>query len=280
MNMMLRSLLHRRSLVYVLLGCAAVLTISPFVLVLFTSLKTMDDIHQRGPMALPEVYHWENFKDIWQVGNFIGYFENSVIVTVVVVLFVVLLSLLAAYAFAYLRFVGKGLLFLVILLGLMVPLDLIIIPLFHNLKSIGLLNTRWAIILPQIALSIPFSVFLLRGFMRDIPAALLESARIDGSTELKNLMYIIIPMLYPPLVSVIVFNSLGTWNNFMLPTILIQQDQLRTLPVGLNYFQTKYTMDYTKIATAAVISAIPTLVVYMIFQRKITTGMMMGALKE
>jgi ABC-type glycerol-3-phosphate transport system permease component len=116
--------------------------------------------------------------------------------------------------------------------------------------------------------------------MKDIPAALLESARIDGSNELQNLLYIIIPMLYPPLVSVIVFNALGTWNNFMLPTILVQQDHLRTLPVGLNYFQTKYTMDYSKIATAAVISALPTIAVYVLFQRNITTGMMVGALKE
>jgi raffinose/stachyose/melibiose transport system permease protein len=152
--------------------------------------------------------------------------------------------------------------------------------LFNNLKSIGLLNTLWALILPQIAMGIPFSIFLLRGFMKDIPHALLESARIDGSTEMQNLYHIIVPMLYPPIVSLIVFTAIGTWNNFMLPTILIQNDLLRTLPVGLNYFQTRFTMDYPMIATAAVISAFPTAVVYVIFQRNILSGVMVGALKE
>jgi raffinose/stachyose/melibiose transport system permease protein len=277
---MIRAPFLGRGLVYFFLSAIALLTVCPFLLVLVTSLKTMDDIHKRGPMAFPETLHWHNYVDIWKVGNFLLYFQNSVVVTVVVVASVVVLALIASYPFAYMKFRGKGFLFLIILLGLMVPLDLIIIPLFHNLKSIGLLNTLWAIILPQIALSLPFSIFLLRGFMKDIPAALLESARIDGSNELQNLLYIIIPMLYPPLVSVIVFNALGTWNNFMLPTILVQQDHLRTLPVGLNYFQTKYTMDYSKIATAAVISALPTIAVYVLFQRNITTGMMVGALKE
>ncbi|MFD0695917.1 carbohydrate ABC transporter permease [Paenibacillus sp. GCM10027628] len=270
----------RRAIIYAIMACAAVLTISPFFLILSTSLKTKSEINVNGPLALPEMLHWENYSRIWQVGNFIGYFKNSVIVTVVVVVFVVILSLLGAYPFAHMKFKGKGILFLIILWGLTVPMDLLIIPLFNNLKSIGLLNTLWALILPQIALNIPFSIFLLRGFMRDIPHALLESARMDGSSEMQNLYLIMMPMLYPPIVSLIVFTAIGTWNNFMLPTILVQNDLLRTLPVGLNYFQTKFTMDYTMIATAAVISALPTAIVYMIFQRNIISGVMVGALKE
>ncbi|MFE5321828.1 carbohydrate ABC transporter permease [Paenibacillus sp. NPDC056579] len=258
----------------------ALLTITPFFLIISTSLKTTDEININGPLALPQILQWENYSRIWDVGNFVTYFQNSVIVTIVVVLFVVLLSLLGAYPFAYMKFKGKGLLFLMILWGLTVPLDLIIIPLFTNLKSIGLLNTLWALILPQIAMNIPFSIFLLRGFMKDIPVALLESARIDGSNEAQNLFHIIVPMLYPPVVSLIVFTAMGTWNNFMLPTILIQNDMLRTLPVGLNYFQTKFTLDYPMIATAAVISALPTAIIYVIFQRNIMSGAMVGALKE
>lgn len=270
----------RRAIIYVIMACAAVLTISPFFLILSTSLKTKSEINVNGPLALPEMLHWENYSRIWQVGNFIGYFKNSVIVTVIVVIFVVIFSLLGAYPFAHMKFKGKGILFLIILWGLTVPMDLLIIPLFNNLKSVGLLNTLWALILPQIALNIPFSIFLLRGFMRDIPHALLESARIDGSSEMQNLYLIMMPILYPPIVSLIVFTAIGAWNNFMLPTILVQNDLLRTLPVGLNYFQTKFTMDYTMIATAAVISALPTAIVYMIFQRNIISGVMVGALKE
>ncbi|MFB5676188.1 carbohydrate ABC transporter permease [Paenibacillus terreus] len=277
---MTRSLLIRRLLVYIIMICTVLLTFSPFLLVISTSLKTMNEINIHGPLALPQIFHWDNYSRIWEVGNFVTYYKNSVMVTVVVVTFVVLLSLLGAYPLAYMKFKGKGIFFLVVLWGLTVPLDLIIIPLFNNLKSMGLLNTIWSLILPQIAMNIPFSIFLLRGFMKDIPYALLESARIDGSTEVKNLYYIIMPMLYPPMVSLIVFTAIGTWNNFMLPTILIQNDQLRTLPVGLNYFQTKFTMDYPMIATAAVVSALPAAIAYIVFQRNIISGVMVGALKE
>lgn len=270
----------RRALVYFIMTATALLTLAPFALVILTSLKTTNEINMYGPLVFPKIFHWDNYSRIWEVGNFLVYFKNSVLVTIAVVVSVVLLSLLGAYPLAYMKFRGKGLFFLVVLWGLTVPLDLIIIPLFNNLKSVGLLNTIWSLILPQIAMNIPFSIFLLRGFMKDIPFALLESARIDGSTEAKNLFYIIMPMLYAPMVSLIVFTAIGTWNNFMLPTILIQNDQLRTLPVGLNYFQTKFTINYPMIATAAVISAFPAALTYIVFQRKILSGVMVGALKE
>ncbi|WP_158602354.1 carbohydrate ABC transporter permease [Cohnella endophytica] len=277
---MTRSSLIRRILVYAVMTCTALLTIAPFLLIISTSLKTTDEINIYGPLSLPHVVHWDNYSRIWEVGKFLTYYKNSVIVTAVVVLFVIVFSLLGAYPFAYMKFRAKGIFFLIVLWGLTIPLDLIIIPLFNNLKSMGLLNTIWSLILPQIAMSIPFAIFLLRGFMKDIPNALLESARMDGSTEMKNLYYIIMPMLYAPLVSLIVFTAIGTWNNFMLPTILIQNDHLRTLPVGLNYFQTKFTMNYPMIATAAIVSALPAAITYIVFQRNILSGAMVGALKE
>jgi raffinose/stachyose/melibiose transport system permease protein len=270
----------KRLSVYGLLLITAIATMAPFLLILTTSLRKSADIINDGPLAFPKVFHWENYVEIWRVGNFAVYFRNSLIVTAVVTIGVVLVSVLAAYAFVYMRFVGKEFLFLLIILGLMIPMELIIIPLFHNLKSIGLLNTLWAIILPQIAMGMPFSVFLLRGFMKDIPASLLESARIDGSNEWKNLVYIIIPLVSPAVVAVTIFAVLGAWNNYMLPTILIRDDMLRTIPVGLDYFRTKFTMDFSMTSTSAIISALPTIIVYILFQRKIQSGLTMGALKE
>jgi raffinose/stachyose/melibiose transport system permease protein len=270
----------KRISVYGLLVITALLTIGPFLLILNTSLRKSSDIVTDGPLALPNVIHWENYVNIWHVGNFAGYFRNSLIVAVLVTVCLVLVSILASYALVFIRFIGKEFLFLLIILGLMIPLELIIIPLFHNLKSIGLLNTLWAIILPQIALGVPFSVFLLRGFMKDIPASLLESARIDGSNEWKNMIHIIIPLIAPAIVAITIFAVLGAWNNYMLPTILIRDDSLRTIPVGLDYFRSKFTMDFSMVSTSAIISAVPSIVVYMIFQRKIVSGLTMGALKE
>jgi raffinose/stachyose/melibiose transport system permease protein len=270
----------KRLPIYLILILVSIWTLGPFLLVLNTSLRQTKQIIKEGPLVLVKSVHLENYSTIWKVGHFTTYFRNSIVVTLIVALVVVIISILAAYAFAYLKFLGKEFLFLLIIFGLMIPMELIIIPLFHNLKAIGLLNTLWAIILPLIALNMPFSVFLLRGFMREIPQSLLESARIDGSTEWKNVTHIIIPLLAPALVAVTIFVVLGAWNNFMLPTILIRDDALRTLPVGLNYFRSKYTMDYGMVATSAMISAMPAIVVYIIFQRKIVSGLTMGALKE
>jgi raffinose/stachyose/melibiose transport system permease protein len=265
---------------YAFLALVALFTAAPFALVLNTSLRTTKSVIRDGPLMLPTVINWGNYLNIWKVGHFAVYFKNSVIVTAIVVLVSIIISIIAAYSFAYLDFFGKEILFLLIILGLIIPVELIIIPLFFNLKSIGLLNTRWAIILPQIGLSVPFTVFLFRGFMKDISKSLLESARIDGSTEFKNLAYIILPLMMPVVVAATIFGVLGTWNNFILPTILIHNEALLTLPVGLNYFRTKFTMDYSMVATSAIISAAPTILTYLLFQQKIISGLTMGAVKE
>jgi raffinose/stachyose/melibiose transport system permease protein len=274
------TVITKRISVYGLLLIAALLTIAPFLLILNTSLRESADIIADGPLALPRMLHWENYFEIWKVGNFPIYFRNSMIVTAAIAFTIVLISLLASYAFSYMKFWGKELLFLFIILGLIIPVELIIIPLFHDLKAMGLLNSLWALILPQIALGMPFSVFLLRGFMKDIPASLLESARIDGSTEWKNMVYIIIPLVMPAVVAVTIFAVMGAWNNYIFPTIFIHDDALRTMPVGLDYFRSKFTMDFSMVSTSAMISALPTILVYVLFQRRIESGLTLGALKE
>ena len=270
----------RHIVIYAILSLISVLSISPFFLMIITSFKNMGDLTSGGPLALPVIWRWDNYIRIWGVGNFTLYFRNSILVSGACVLCVVLFSLLGAYAFAYLDFKGKGFLFTLILLGLMIPTELIIIPLFFNLKAIKLNNTFWALIFPLAALILPFAIVLLRGFMRDIPSALRESAQLDGCTEIQSLIHIIAPMVKPAIISVVIFTSIWSWNNFMLPTILIQSDDFRTLPLGLNYFTGKYTSNYTMISTAANISAFPTILVFMILQRKFIEGMMIGALKE
>ena len=269
----------KHPLAYVVLVIFSIFTLIPFFLVIITSLKNMNDIIVNGPLSMPRIIRWENYIKIWKIGNMVPYLKNSIIVTIICILCILLLSLLASYAFAYLKFKGKGFFLTLILLGLMIPTELIIIPLFYNMKALGLLNSLWSIILPQIGMIIPFAIVVLRGFMRDLPVALLESARMDGSTEFKNLIYIIIPIVRPAMVSVIVFASIWTWNEFMLPTILIQDDAKRTLPVGLNYFRGKYSMDFSMTATAANISALPTILVFLVFQRKFFAGITAGALK-
>lgn len=255
-------------------------TLVPFVWIFLTSLRTTKDLIKNGPFVIPDAYHWENYAKAWKAGHFALYYRNSILVAVFTVIGVLLLSLLGAYAFAALKFKGQSFWFTLVLLGLLIPLEPIIIPLFHNLKALKLLNTYAAVILPQIALGIPFGIFLLRGFIKDIPKALFESARMDGSTELKNLVYIVTPLIRPALVSLLIFTVMSSWNSFMLPTIMIQSDNLRTVPIGLNAFRGRYTIDVALTAAGANIIAAPVIVVYLIFQRNMIRGMMMGALKE
>lgn len=265
---------------YFLLILFSLVTLVPFLWIFLTSLKVTKDLVTKGPLSMPAILHWENYLKAWKVGHFAVYYKNSIIVAVFTVVGVLLFSLMASYALAYLKFKGKSFWFTMVLLGLLIPGELIIIPLFFDLKSMKLLNTYGALIFPQIALNVPFSIFLLRGFMKDIPYSLLESARMDGSTEFENLFYIVTPLVKPALISLLIFTVIGSWNSFMLPTILIQNDKLRTVPLGLNFFKGKFSMDICLTAAGSNIVAAPIIIVYLIFQRNIIRGMMVGALKE
>ncbi len=265
---------------YLLLLFFSLATLVPFVWIILTSLKTTKELIQKGPFTMPEVLHWENYAKAWEAGRFALYYKNSIIIALFTVVGVLILSLLGAYAFACLEFKGRSFWFTLVLLGLLIPLEPIIIPLFHNLKAMKLINTHSAIILPQIALNVSFGIFLLRGFIRVIPNALLESARIDGSNELKNLIYIVTPLVKPALISLMIFTVMSSWNSFMLPTIMIQNDELRTVPLGLNAFRGKFTRDIPLTSAGANIIAAPIIIIYLVLQRNMIQGMMMGALKE
>jgi raffinose/stachyose/melibiose transport system permease protein len=251
------------------------LLLFPFVIVVFTALKTSGDVIHH-PLGLP-TWHWGNFVDAWRQGHFGRYFVNSILVAVPTVLGVLTLSLLAAYAFATTSFRGKSLLFGLFIAGLTVPLDILIIPLFFDMLSFGLLDTLPSLILPQVAIGLPFGILLLRSFIQDLPSELFEASRLDGCTRFRTLLHIVYPLTRPAMTSLLVFNFMWTWNQFLLPTVLIQTDDKRTLPVGLNYFQGRYITDVPLLMAGATISFIPILVVYVVFQRQFIRGLTVGS---
>lgn len=255
-------------------------SLTPVIWVGMTSLKTDPELLKNGTLALPNSFYLGNYPEAWRAANFSQYFANSIIITVLTVVIIALLSLMLAYSLCYLSFPGKAVVNYLILFGLMIPFELIMIPLFHNMKSMGLINTRWAIILPQVALWLPFSVFLLLSFMRDLPASLVDSARIDGAKEFRIMWSIVVPLLKPALISVSIFNLISSWNNYMLPTIMITSDKYKTITLGLDAFKTKFSMNVTLTCTAAVIIALPVIIFYLFFQRKLISGLTVGAVKE
>ena len=266
-------------LTFLIAASFAVVVIFPLYLVVISSLKPQGRLIL-DPLSLPEVWHWENFSIAWEKGHFSQYFVNSIIVTVPSVLIILAFSLLAAFAFARKTFPGKNFVFIIFLLGLAIPGDILIVPLFYNLKDMGLLNTPWALILPSAAFGLSFGILLLRGFIATLPSEILEAALIDGCSEWQLLTKIVIHLCRPALLSLLVFNFMWTWNQFLFPIVLIQKDAMRTLPVGLNYFQGKYVTNVPLLMAGATIVFLPVILLYILFQRDFIKGITTGALKS
>ncbi len=267
-----------RSMVYTAIaGLLSLIVLFPLFWVIATSLKDRGQII-RNPLGLPEVYYWSNYADAWLEGHFGAYFINSIMVVIPTALGVVALALLAAYAFAMFRFRGTNLLFTFFLVGLTVPLGILVIPIFYQMVSLKLVNNLWALILPQTAVGLPFAILLLRGFIRELPEEILDAGRIDGCSSWGLLRFIVAPLSRPALLSVMIFNIVWVWNQFLLPVVLIQKASARTLPQGLSIFLGRYGADFGLLMAGATISFIPVVIVYVIFQRQFVKGIAAGAL--
>jgi raffinose/stachyose/melibiose transport system permease protein len=251
----------------------------PFAWMLFTAVKSRREL-PRNPLGLPAEWHWENFLEAWKVGHFDRYFMNSVYVAVPTVVAILVLSTLCAYALSMMSFRGKNAIFVTILIGLAIPLDILVIPLFYDLLALDLLNTHWAVILPTAAKILPFGVLLVRSFMDELPEEIMDAGKIDGCSSFQLLRHIVVPLSLPCLTSLLVFAFMWTWNLFILPVVVIQEDSMRTLPQGLNYFQGRYSTNIPLLMAGAAISSVPVVLIYMFFQRQFIRGIMAGALKS
>ena len=263
---------------YAFLIAVALLCIVPFVWVWSSALETGGEI-AAAPLALPRNPTLENFPEAWVQGRLGKYFLNSVIVSLPIVLFTVVLSSLAGYAFARHTFTGRNILFYTFLIGLTLPFQSIMIPLYYTLRDVGLLGTYWAMIIPTTALGLPFGIFIMRAFFQGLPTELDDAARVDGCTEFGVFWRVILPLASPGMVTLGIFSFLGAWNSFLLPLIYMQRESLRPLVVGLMFFQSRYTRDYALTMAGATIVSVPVIVVYIIFQRQFIQGLTAGALK-
>lgn len=262
----------------IVLWIFALITIVPFGLLLLTSFKSQPDL-MKGAFVLPAYPHFENYVNAWVDGRFSTYFVNSVLVVVPVVAISTALGILTGFGFAFLSFPFKRTIFVVFTIGMMVPAEAFIIPLYYEMLHLGLINTYWALILPQVAMSIPFATIFMASTMRQMPSELLEAAVLDGATRGQVLWGIIVPLLRPAASTLALFLFIWTWNEFLLPLILVNDDALRTLPIGMLFFQGKYTVNTPVLTAGAVIVILPIVIVYLFFQRKFIEGLTSGATK-
>ncbi len=265
----------KRFLFYVVLTLFTLAILVPFFLTLLTAFKTQPEL-AKGVFKLPENFSFANFVQAWNQGHFNYYFRNSVIVIVPVVLLATFFSILSAYALAQLPLPGRSVVFALFLLGLIVPLEGLIIPLYYALRSVALLDTYWALILPQVALSIPFGSYLLWASFKAAPQSLVDAAVLDGASRNAILWRVLVPLTRPTINVLLVFFFIWNWNEFLMPLILISKDELRTLPIGLAFFQGRYTVNIPLLAAGATMVSVPLIVVYLIFQRQFIRGLISG----
>lgn len=192
---------------------------------------------------------------------------------------VVALSALAGYGIARFRFPGRVLAFGAILLGLTIPFQSVMIPLYYQLLGMGLLGTYWAVILPGIAFGLPFGVFLMAAFFEDLPKELHEAGRVDGCGELRIFWSVMLPLAKPAVSTLVVFQFMRSWNEFLMPLLYLQDESKRPIPLGLMFFQGTYTRDIGLIAAGVTLATIPVIVVYLLFQRQFVRGLTAGAVK-
>ncbi len=263
---------------YTLLMLFVLISVTPILVMWMAALKSSSEIF-KDPFSLPTVLHWENLVRAWTVGRFKQYLGNSIIVTIPTVSGVVALSCLAGYAFGRLKFFGSRILFFIFLVGLMVPFQSIMIPMYYDLQKLKLLGSYWAMILPAIALGLPFGIFLMQAFFRDLPADLADAARVDGCTEFEVFFKIMLPLAGPAVSTLVVFQFMWTWNAFLMPLLFLNEESLRPISLGLMFFSGRYTMNYGLVAAGVTLATLPLIVVYIIFQRQFMRGLTAGALK-
>lgn len=251
----------------------------PFIWIWSSAFKTSIEI-SRDPFGLPDSFRWENLRRAWTVGQFDRYIGNSVIYAVSIVSGVVALSCMAGYSLALLPLPGRDAILVIFLLGLMVPFQSVMIPLYYLLRDINLLQTYWAFIVPGIALRLPFGIFLMRGFFRGLPREIGDAARIDGANEWEVFRQVMLPLATPGLATLVVFQFMYTWNQFLMPLIFVQRDELRPVSLGTLFFFGRFTADRGMIAAGVTISMLPVVLLYLVLQRRFIEGITAGALKS
>ena len=223
--------------------------------------------------------HLENFALAWDEGRFSRYMVNSVLVSGTVVVVSVVLSVLAGYAFGTMRFRGSTVLFYLFLFGIMVPTEAIIVPLFFDLRDLGLVNTLVAVAGPQTAQSIAFGTYWMRTYFRSSDPAITEAAIIDGAAPRQVLWRVQAPIARPAILTLVVLVFMWTWNEFLIPLVMSPTGALRTAPLGLAFFQGQHVTNYALMGAAAVMVALPVVLVYLVAQRYFIAGMTEGAVK-
>jgi multiple sugar transport system permease protein len=255
-----------------------IVMLMPVFWMVSTSLKPLNRVFELPIQWLPRPPKWDNYPTAWNRFDFTRYFLNSFIVSIAVTFLNVLLAGFAGYSLAKYRYFGQRALFIAILSTLMLPLEVLMVPTFLIVKDLGWLNTYQGLIVPVVADA--FGIFLMRQFLLHLPDSLIEAARIDGAGELRIYFRIIVPLSWPAVLTLAIFTWRETWDAFVWPFIIITEDRLRTVPIGLQRFQEEYVTTYNEVMAISAIAMIPLIVIFFLFQRAFIRGIALSGLKD
>lgn len=257
----------------------AAIWLSPFIFIVFTSLKSAPEIMTSGAFVPPQELATGNYRVAWDRGGFDNLFFNSVLVTVIKVPLGLAIAAFCAYSLARMKNRWNKAVLLFVVFGTMIPFQVMLAPLFTLVNQMGLLNTYVGLILPYLAFGIPYQIFILHSFFRSVPRELSEAALIDGASHFTTFRRIFLPITLPVLAALLILDFVATWNEFAMALVILQDATKWTLPLGLMSFQGQFSNEYGQLNAAIVITVLPAVLVYLIFQRYFVSGLTSGAVK-
>lgn len=265
-------------LAYLLLLAGSLIVALPFFYAISTSLKSMYEVFAIPIQWIPKVIRWENYVVPFTTRPLARQFLNSVLVSTCVTLLNVATCTMAGYSFAKFRYQGRDLLFLGVLATLMVPIQVILVPLFVLVKNLGWLNSYLGLIIP--AGTSAFGVFLMRQYFQTVPDEIIEAARIDGAGELRIFFRVVLPLVRPALSALVIFIFMNNWNSFLWPLLVVRTEDMMTLPLGIASFESAYATNFPQLMAVSLASTAPVLLAFLLLQRQFIQGMALSGLKS
>ncbi|GDX23127.1 putative ABC transporter permease protein YurM [Actinomycetes bacterium] len=263
---------------HLLLSIYSLFFAAPLIWMALSAFKGNDEIFDK-PFSLPHSYNFKVFLDAWSVGGLSKYFINSALITGISALVVLLSASLAAFAFSRFDFKGSKQLLMLFMIGLLLPIQSYFISQNKLFEYLHLKDHKLSLVIPYVGLGIPLATWLFKAYLDSLPKELFEAARVDGGSDFAMYRYVAAPLLKPGIATVAVFTALGTWNEFLLAMIYIQNESYKTIPIGLLTFSSRYSTDYQLLFAALTVITIPMIIIYIAFNRQIVAGLTEGSLK-
>ena len=263
---------------YIVLILLLIFSLGPLVILTFNSLKTKAEL-AKNPLGFPQKIVFSNFPKAWEVGDFSVTTRNSLLLVAITVVGVLFFGGLAAYSLAKLDIPGAGLLTMYLLIGSSLPIQLYLVPLFFVWQKLHLVNNHFGLALIYIATQAPFAIFLLRSYMVQLPRDFEDAARVDGASEWEVFLKIVVPLSWPGFLTVGLVIALGVWNEFLLATVFLTEQELFTVVTSYNNFASRFSRDWTLTSAASLMMILPVIVIFLLLQRRFIEGLTQGGLK-